>query len=114
MTSEFGKVFGIGVLILGLMLAWTAPGLAGAYQDAQKLKNSGNQAQSSAQGTKPNLENARTQAGSGWDTKYQSPPPAVHLPNNRVGVNPQDLKKYDPKPMKLQKVVPPPPTPSSR
>lgn len=110
MTRGFGKVFVMGVLILGLMLAWTVPGLAGAYQDAQKLQRSGEQAKSTAQGTNPNLEKARAQAGSGWDSKYQSPPPAVHLPNDKVGVNPQDLKKYDPKPMKLQKVVPPPPT----
>jgi len=110
MTSGLGKVLVMGVLILGLMLAWTVPGLAGAYQDAQKLKNSGQQAQSTAGGTNPNLESARTQAGSGWDNKYQSPPPPVRLPNDRVGVNTQDLKRYDPKPMKLQKVVPPPPT----
>ncbi len=96
----------------GLMLGWSAPSLAGAKEDAQKLQRSGEQAQSSAQGTNPNLERARTQAGSGWDTKYQSPPPPVHLPHHNVGVNPQDLKQYDPKPRKLQKVVPPPPTPS--
>jgi len=110
MASRCGKVLGIGGLLAGLFLGWTAPGWADAWQDAQKLKSSGQHAQGTAQGTNPNLEQARTQAGSGWDSRYQSPPPPVHLKNEQAGVNPQDLKRYDPKPMKLQKVVPPPPT----
>lgn len=112
MKTRFWAVFLSGAIFVWLIMGMTGTGLAGAWEDAQRLKRSGEQASSSAQGTNPNYERARSQAGSGWDTKYQSPPPPVHLPHDRVGVNPHDLKKYDPKPGKLQKVVPPPPTPN--
>lgn len=101
----------IGFIMMALTaFTWTGQGLAGAWDDAQKLQQSGQQASGSLQGTNPNYEGARSQAGSGWDSRYQSPPPAVHLPSHNVGVNPQDLKKYDPKPRKLQQVEPPPPS----
>jgi hypothetical protein len=101
----------LGTCTLSLItVSWTGQSVAGAWQDAQKLQQSGQQAEGSAQGTNPDYEKARSQAGSGWDSRYQSPPPAVHLPSHNVGVNPQDLKKYDPKPRKLQQVEPPPPS----
>ncbi len=101
----------LGTLTFFLIaVPWSNQSLADAWQDAQKLQQSGQQAQGSAQGTKPDYEKVRSQAGSGWDNRYQSPPPAVHLPSYNVGVNPQDLKKYDPKPKKLQQVEPPPPS----
>ncbi len=111
MAKRFLAASLLGAMFIWLILGIPGKGLAGAWEDAQKLKRSGEQASSSAQGTNPNYETVRSQAGSGWDNKYQSPPPPVHLPHDRVGVNPHDLKKYDPKPGKLQKVVPPPPKP---
>jgi len=101
----------IGLVTLTLCaFSWTGQGFAGAWEDAQKLQQSGQQASGSVQGTNPHQERARTQAASGWDNKYQSPPPPVSLPSHNVGVNPHDLKQHDPKPRKLQRVVPPPPT----
>jgi hypothetical protein len=104
----------VGLICLAMLtlvaVTGTGPSWAGAWEDAQKLQQSGQQASGSVQGANPSQERARTQAASGWDNRYQAPPPPVALPSHNVGVNPHDLKQYDPKPKKLQKVVPPPPS----
>lgn len=51
-------------------------------------------------------ESARERAGRGFDTPSGSPP-VVDLTGKKGVVDPKDLKKDDPKPRKLQKVVPP-------
>lgn len=110
MRNHVFRVLMAGMLTAALVGASGSTTFAGAFDEAQKLRESGQQAAGSAGGSHPSYEGARTQAGSGWDSQYQSPPPPVHLPSHNVGVNPQDLKQYDPKPGKLEKVSPPPPS----
>lgn len=104
------KVIFVSMLTLASSLIPMTGGLvtesyAGAWQQAQDIQGTSGQAGSDA--NSGNYGSAREGAGAGFDGNKYNPTPPVQINGNGV-VDPNDLKKDDPKPKPLHPSYVPP------
>lgn len=93
------------VLLVGGMTLCAAVN-AGAWEEAQGIRDASGSAASSA--NSGNYEGAREGAGTGFDGNTYNPTPVVDLSGKQGVVDPRDLKQYDPEPRSLKPSYVPP------